>query len=125
LNVSAIPRRFLPHTATLFTESAPDVWGHCEQTETELTNVRIDRKESVGVTGGRRVNKSGAVMFYDSRNSTPTGVNFSLSGGGIRRQSIGFEGRRYAIEKVEYLYAADTLHHLEITLGELMEEDPV
>jgi hypothetical protein len=61
-------------------------------------------------------------MFYDCRNSLPAGVNFALSGDGIKRQSVSFEGRRYVIEKVDWFYAADTLHHLEITLGELMQE---
>jgi hypothetical protein len=122
MSVSAIPRRFLPHSATLFTESAPDVWGNCTETATELTNVRIDRRESMTVTGGKRERKSGAVMFFDCRNSSPAGVNFSLAASDITRQSVSFEGYRYVIEKVDYLYAADTLHHLEITLGELMEE---
>jgi hypothetical protein len=125
MSAAAIPRRFLPHSAILFTETAPDVWGNCLETETPLSHVRIDRRESVDISGGRRVKKSGATMFYDCHNSTPAGVNFSLCGNGIKRQSVSFEGARFAIEKVEYLYAEDTLHHLEITLGEYMEDAPV
>jgi hypothetical protein len=55
-------------------------------------------------------------MFYDCQNSTPANVNFTLSGGNIKRLSVQAFEREYVIKKVDYLYAEDSLHHLEITL---------
>jgi hypothetical protein len=120
--VLAIPKRFLPHSCTLVTESNPDIWGKCTQSSVELKNVRIDLSESVEIKDGVQLPTSGALLFYDAVNSSPTGVNFALSGHDIRRQYIDFGGREYKIEKIDYLYAADSLHHLEITLSSFTED---
>jgi hypothetical protein len=86
-----------------------------------LSNVRIDRTEKTTVKNGVNITESGALMFFDAHNSSPAGVNFSLSGD-IKRQYINYGGKDYRIKQVEYLYDTETLHHLEITLGALTEE---
>jgi hypothetical protein len=106
----AIPLRFLPHSCTLITEHTPDIWGKCIREETALSNVRFDLSLRDGNTG--------AIMFFDIENSTPSDVNFSLSGNNIKRQFIEFDGNEYKIIQIDYLYAGDFLHHLELTLGE-------
>ncbi|MDR0903129.1 MAG: minor capsid protein [Ruminococcus sp.] len=108
--IPAIPLRFLPHSFTLVTETDTGIWGATSVSETTVSNVRIDFHD---VSDG----KSSALIFYDCVNSTPQNVNFTLSGGNIKRLAVRIDDREFFIEKVEYLYAEDTLHHLEITLG--------
>jgi hypothetical protein len=108
--IPAIPLRFLPHSFTLVTETDSGAWGSTSINETLVENVRIDFSE-------KRDGKSSALIFYDCVNSVPAGVNFTLSGGGIKRLSVRIDDREFFIEKVDYLYAENTLHHLEITLG--------
>ncbi|MDR0943067.1 MAG: minor capsid protein [Ruminococcus sp.] len=104
MRAAAIPKRFLPHSCTLLTETDSAHWGSTAIAETELNHVRIDRSDKT------------ALMFYDCQNSTPLNVNFTVSGGNIKRLSVRAFDREYVIKKVDYLYAEDALHHLEITL---------
>jgi hypothetical protein len=103
-----IPLRFLPHSCTLITEHNPDLYGNVTREETLLTDVRIELADGAV--------KDRGTIFFDVQNSKPAGVNFSLSGGNFRRQYIEFSDQLFAIKEIEYLYAEDTLHHLEITL---------
>jgi hypothetical protein len=104
MRAAAIPKRFLPHSCTLITETDNAHWGSTSVIETELNHVRIDH-----------TNKT-ALMFYDCQNSTPQNVNFTHSGANIKRLCVIAFDREYVIKKVDYLYAEDSLHHLEITL---------
>jgi hypothetical protein len=104
MRAAAIPKRFLPHSCTLVTETDNAHWGSTTVAETELNHVRIDLSEN------------SALMFYDCQNSSPANVNFTLSGGNIKRLSVMAFEKEYVIKKVDYLYAEDALHHLEITL---------
>jgi hypothetical protein len=102
MRAAAIPKRFLPHSCTLVTETDNAHWGSTVTVETELNHVRIDLSEN------------NALLFYDCLNSTPANVNFTLSGGNIKRlRVIAFE-KEYVIKKVDYLYAEDSLLRLSI-----------
>ncbi|MDR0975213.1 MAG: minor capsid protein [Ruminococcus sp.] len=102
----AIPKRFLPHSFTLIIETDSGAWGSTSVDEIEVSNVRIDLEDNGPST-----------IFFDAKNSTPHDINFSLTGGGRKRLSVRIEDTVYLIEKIDYLYAEDILHHLEITLG--------
>ncbi|MDR0987649.1 MAG: minor capsid protein [Ruminococcus sp.] len=106
----AIPLRFLPHSFTLIIETDGGAWGATSTEEIAVEHVRIDFRDV-------RDGKSSALIFYDCVNSTPAGVNFTLSGNNIKRLAVRLDDREFFIEKVDYLYAEDSLHHLEITLG--------
>jgi hypothetical protein len=102
MRANPIPKRFLPHSCTLVVETDSANWGSTTAEEIEIENVRIDASEKK------------AIIFYDCVNSTPAGVNFTLSGANIKRLTVQAGGREYVIKNVDYLYAENSLHHLEI-----------
>jgi hypothetical protein len=108
MRAAPIPKRFLPHSCTLLVETDSGAWGSTSAEEIDLQFVRIDKSQSEG--------KGSALMFYDCVNSTPCGVNFTLTGNNIKRVCVRIDDDEYVIKKVDYLYAEDSLHHLEIIL---------
>lgn len=112
-----IPRRLLIHSCELVTELPRDKWGNVSAVSEKLSCVRVEPCAKV-VKGADGVDvQLSAVLFFDTHTSCPRSAVFKLSGdGGCERQTVIFEGRRYVVGSIEWLYDTKGVHHLEIGL---------
>lgn len=106
-----IPKKLLMHSVILHKQIAEDTWGKETLDEgVKLSYVRLE-------PSGRIVrNKNGAevqlaaTLFYDCRNSRPSGIVFRED------DIVIFNGQKHKVHTVEPLYDGRKLHHYEMGL---------
>lgn len=114
--VKAIPRRLLIHSAThYYGDTIKDDWGNeTHASNRQLLRVRFEPSNKVITTeAASRTNSEvrlSAVMFYDARNSNPTGITFEIG------DEIQFSGKRYRVQLIDMLYDDSIFHHAELGL---------
>lgn len=107
----AIPKSLLPHTVTLFRKTSEDIWG-AEQlgAGVELARVRMEPSSRIVRDKNNAEIQLAATLFYDCRNSYPSGVTFQLD------DVVVFNGQKHQVKMIEPLYEKMRLHHYEIGL---------
>lgn len=106
-----MPRSMLIHAATLQAYTT-DAW----QTKTlstvaSLTQIRVDPSSKQVIATDGTTKQLTATLYYDVRNSKPTGVTFALG------QLVAYGGNTYRAEAIEPMYDARKLHHYEVGLS--------
>lgn len=112
--IRAIPKKLLPHSATLYQAGAPSLWSNAADTSlATVANVRFEPYHRIVKTADNTDVQLSSLMFFDVRNSilTPSTVSFTVG------QFIVWGSTRYMIETVEPLYDDADLHHYEIGLS--------
>lgn len=107
----AIPKNLLPHTVALFRKTSEDIWG-AEQLDAgvELTRVRMEPSSRIVRDKNNAEIQLAATLFYDCRNSRPSGVEVQLD------DIVVFNGQKHQVKMIEPLYEKKRLHHYEIGL---------
>ena len=107
----AIPKSLLPHTVALFRKTSEDIWG-AEQLDAgvELTRVRMEPSSRIARDKNNTEIQLAATLFYDCKNSRPSGVKFQLD------DIVVFNGQKHQVKMIEPLYEKMRLHHYEIGL---------
>lgn len=107
----AIPKSLLPHAVTLFRKTSEDIWG-AEQLDAgiELIRVRMEPSSRIVRDKNNAEIQLAATLFYDCRNSYPSGVTFQLD------DVVVFNGQKHQVKMIEPLYDMMRLHHYEIGL---------
>lgn len=104
-----IPKCLLIHSAKLFEVSTENTWQSEETTEiATLKNIRIEPLSKLVTAKDNTQVTLTAVLFYDCKNSRPSGVNFKQG------QKIIFGGIEHVVETIEPIYDGQKLHHYEL-----------
>lgn len=121
--IRPIPKNLLIHSAELITEFSPDKWGKPQGCETvQLKNICVEPSAKHVIGGNGEFVQLAATLYFDCRNSTPRDVRFALKDDTVNGkkavlQKVSFEGRLYAVQTVESLYAdRNRVHHYEVGL---------
>lgn len=106
-----IPASALIHSAAL-QQAAKDANQDLTYTTiAELTRVRMEPSARQVLTKDGAQKQLTMTMFFDARNSQPTGAAFEAG------QYVLFNGIHYRIEAVDPLYDGRKLHHYEVGLS--------
>ncbi len=107
-----IPRRLLIHSATLKRRTGIDQYQQPEYTDTDLSYIRVEPTARQALTSEGEMSQDRAILFYDLRNSMPSGQSFG------KGDAIDWNGEQYTIREYQTLYTvAGTPHHLEVALS--------
>lgn len=106
-----MPKALLIHSAKLLEVSKGNTWQSEETTETAtLKNIRIEPLSKLVTAKDNTQVTLTAVLFYDCKNSRPSGVAFKQG------QKVVFNGVEHIVETIEPLYDGQKLHHYELGL---------
>lgn len=111
-----MPKALLIHSAKLLEVSTENTWQSEETTEiatleiATLKNIRIEPLSKLVTAKDNTQVTLTAVLFYDCKNSRPSGVSFKQG------QKIIFNSIEYIVETIEPLYDGQKLHHYELGL---------
>ncbi len=106
-----IPKCLLIHSAKLLGTSTDNQWQSEETTEiATLKNIRIEPLSRLVTAKDNTQVTLTAVLFYDCKNSRPSGVAFKQG------QKIIFNNVEHVVETIEPLYDGQKLHHYELGL---------
>lgn len=109
--IRPIPKKLLVHTVTHAKAVDEDRWGNeVLKDERELRFVRIEPSSKVVRDKNGAEIQLASTLFYDCRNSRPTGVLF------VEDDIILFNGQKHKVNLVEPLYDGRRLHHYELGL---------
>lgn len=109
--MNPIPRSLLIHSATL-QSVAKDAWQtNTATTVAALTRIRIDPSSKQIIAADGTTKQLSAMLYYDVRNSKPTGTTFALG------QLVVYGGNTYRVESIDTLSDARKLHHYEVGLS--------
>jgi len=109
----AIPYQLLIHSATHNYTPSHGNWGAETFAGTRaLTYVRFEPSSKLITTKDNRQVQLAATMFYDCKNSAPSGVTFTEGD-----QIIQTGGRVYKVETVDNCNDEIGLHHYELGLS--------
>ncbi|MFR0881366.1 MAG: putative minor capsid protein [Oscillospiraceae bacterium] len=106
-----MPKALLIHSAKLLEVSTENTWQSEETAEiATLKNIRIEPLSKLVTAKDNTQVTLTAVLFYDCKNSRPSGVSFKQG------QKIIFNSIEYIVETIEPLYDGQKLHHYELGL---------
>lgn len=107
-----IPKHLLIHSAKHYYGTlSEDEWGNMAHTDNrELTLVRFEPTSKMVMGKDNTERQLSMLMFYDERNSRPTGVVFSMG------DKIEFDGKSYIVVSNDLLHDEKRLHHQEVGL---------
>lgn len=106
--IKAIPKKLLIHGGELLRE-VPGEWGSSGLEHLEgLDKIRVEPSSKVVRDKNNAEIQLAAVMFFDCKNSRPSGQTFEED------QIFDFNGQKHRIVSVEPLYDGKKLHHYEI-----------
>lgn len=106
-----MPKALLIHSAKLLEVSTENTWQSEETAEiATLKNIRIEPLSKLVTAKDNTQVTLTAVLFYDCKNSRPSGVSFKQG------QKIIFNSIEYIVETIELLYDGQKLHHYELGL---------
>lgn len=106
-----MPKALLIHSAKLLEVSTENTWQNEETTEiATLKNIRIEPLSKLVTAKDNTQVTLTAVLFYDCKNSRPSGVAFKQG------QKVVFNGVEHIVETIEPLYDGQKLHHYELGL---------
>lgn len=106
--IKAIPKKLLIHSAELLKE-LDGKWGSSGLDRLAiLSKIRIEPYSKIVRDKNNAEIQLAATMFFDCRNSRPSGQAFSED------QVVDFQGQKHRIVTVEPLYDGEKLHHYEI-----------
>lgn len=112
--VYPIPRKLLPHKATLRRKEGGDAWHEPEIIETPLTFVRFDGGSTMTYhLNGQDVNCA-MTMFFDCVNSAPKDIEFQFG------DEIEWDGNLYTVKAIDKKPTDSNnipFHHYEIGLA--------
>lgn len=114
MDIKAIPKEMLIHSATVIGESEEDKWGDTIPGEnTELKHVRFEPSSAIKQSSNDVNVDYASLLFFDYQNSEPSGFKFE------KGMQINFEllNVTMQVHKVDTVYAVDTHpHHYEVYL---------
>lgn len=106
-----MPKALLIHSAKLLEVSTENTWQSEETAEiATLKNIRIEPLSKLVTAKDNTQVTLTAGLFYDCKNSRPSGVSFKQG------QKIIFNSIEYIVETIEPLYDGQKLHHYELGL---------
>lgn len=106
-----MPKALLIHSAKLLEVSTENTWQSEETAEiATLKNIRIEPLSKLVTAKDNTQVTLTAVLFYDCKNSRPSGVAFKQG------QKVVFNGVEHIVETIELLYDGQKLHHYELGL---------
>lgn len=106
-----IPKSLLIHKAVLKRPKAKDRWGSTEyENDVTLQRVRMEPLSKIIRDKNNQEIQLAALLFFDCRNSRPTGQAFQLD------DIVVFNGQQHRIQVIDPLYDGRGLHHYEIGL---------
>lgn len=106
-----MPKALLIHSAKLLEVSTENTWQSEETAEiATLKNIRIEPLSKLVTAKDNTQVTLTAVLFYDCKNSRPSGVAFKQG------QKVVFNGVEHIVETIEPLYDGQKLHHYELGL---------
>lgn len=107
-----IPKHLLIHSAThYFGTLSEDEWGNISHTDSrDLTFVRFEPTSKLVMSKDNREWQLEVLMFYDQRNSRPSGLTFAEG------DKVTFNGQDYTVVSNDYLHDEKGLHHQEVGL---------
>lgn len=106
-----MPKNLLIHSAKLLEVSTENTWQSEETTEiATLKNIRIEPLSKLVTAKDNTQVTLTAILFYDCKNSRPSGVSFKQG------QKIIFNNVEHVVETIEPLYDGQKLHHYELGL---------
>lgn len=110
MRMKPIPRRLLPHSATLKTPGATDAWQQPTYAQRSLLHVRLEPSDKITVSNDNTQRQLVCTMFFDCRNSAPKGTEFSVG------QKVVWNNREMTVVTADRLYDGQRLHHWEVGL---------
>ena len=114
MRMHPIPRFLLPHSAThrYGVKTQNDAGQDSYESSQTLTRVRFEPSTKLVKTKDNNERQLSAMMFFDCRNSSPSGVTFAL-GDQIERSG----GSTYeVVGGTEPVFDGRTAHHYEVEL---------
>lgn len=113
-----IPKELLCHTCVLEKYPVEGCFGSGETASSSVTlsNVRCSVYKTLSVSEKSGCTVGNGVLYFDCTESLPADVSFIEDG---CRSVILFNGERFAVTSVKYIYGFGQLHHLEVALGEV------
>lgn len=109
--IRAIPRQLLIHSAVHKYNPVKDAWGNPAWSNSRaISKIRIEPSSSLVRSKDNKEIQLRALMFFDRRNSLPSGAAFGLG------DCISWLDTDYTIVAIDYLYDHTRLHHLEVGL---------
>lgn len=109
--IEPIPLSLLIHSCTVVTEKK-DSWGDkTQETTTTLQKIRIDETKVEYISDKQnKKEKCDAVLYFDCRNSLPSGFTFKID------SRVIFDGTDYSIKSIKR-YNTNKPHHYEVRLS--------
>lgn len=111
MRMRPIPRRLLPHSATLKTPGAADAWQQAIYAQRSLIHVRLEPSDKIIASNDNTQRQLVCTMFFDCRNSAPRGTEFFAG------QKIVWNEREMTVMTAERFYDGNRLHHWEVGLA--------
>ena len=109
MRIRPIPKRLLIHSVTHKTLPTKDQWGTVSWgTSQAVSFVRVEPTSKVIISKDSKQVQLSALMLYDSVNSIPTDINFTV------QDAIVYDGVEYIIMVVDKINDDTGLHHLEV-----------
>lgn len=106
--IKSIPKKLLIHSGELL-KAVPGDWGSSGLEHlADLDRIRVEPSSKVVRDKNNAEIQLAALMFYDCKNSKPTGQIFEED------QIFDFNGQKHRIVSVEPLYDGRKFHHYEI-----------
>lgn len=106
-----IPKALLIHRAVLKRPKTKDRWGSAEyENDVDLQRIRMEPSSKIIRDKNNQEVQLAALLFFDCRNSRPTGQAFRLD------DIVVFNGQQHRIQLIAPLYDGRGLHHYEIGL---------
>lgn len=107
MNIMQIPARLLRDSAVLLVPKEKDIFGDSYE-EIPLKNVRVCFSKKVRLSNNNTVSASAGTLYFDCRNSSPTGTVFTTE----MKLAIGEE--RFRIAEAKAVKAEKEVHHWEL-----------
>lgn len=116
-----IPLQILKTAAVLTVPQKVERWGEVTPSTTNLSKTHLQASNAVKRTKDSREVVLRAILFYDTKNSLPRGVNFNAlkaqADEAGERMTLDIEGLTYTVETVEPIPDdRGGIHHYELGL---------
>lgn len=109
--ITPIPKKLLPHTATLMKTAARDAWGKEIHDVYTLRYVRIEPVQAMTYSLSGDMPQVRARLYIDCVNSDTEGAEVEAG------DRIVWQGKEYRVVQAADYYEKQTLHHKEVTLA--------
>ncbi len=110
--MALIPKNLLIHSVSTSKFISEDIWGNKSYSpEILISNVRVELINKLSLSNTNRKVDLGALLIFDCTNSSPFNHSFNYE------DVVIFEGTKFFVSTLKYLYDDKNLHHIEVGLS--------